>query len=173
MGLRSKLAYFMAGALFGSVLAYKFAKAEAKANEEDLKKEMQEVVEKSEEAIEQIKKYKPVSFSEEVVVKEMHVEDKKDLPGVPDYEIITPDQFNDNELEYEQRELTFHSGDSVLEDEGVIESDIDDLLGPGSLDMAGRKSADNEVYIRNNLLQMEYAVTIEDDFFFDDEPEEY
>lgn len=182
--INEKLGYFFAGAVIGAVLAYHYTQAvnEEKINDLTEKTEASIVVaeeakQRAKEAEDYIKAFETKRDDETTT--SMKVEKKEDLGmmGItPDYEILTPDQYNDNQKDYRQVDLTYHTGDGILEDNGAIEDDIDDLLGPDALSYAGKVSAFNEVYVRNNKLGIEFAVNIEDDFFnneFENNYEDY
>jgi len=91
-------------------------------------------------------------------------EDSKRASNPDDPYVITLDEFQDNEHDYEQITLTYFSEDDVLVDqnEKPIES-IDGVVGEGNLLRFGHGSKDNRiVYIRNNSLSYDFEVVKKD-----------
>lgn len=74
--------------------------------------------------------------------------------------IISKDEYNQNEKDYEQVELTFYEGDDVLADEKSKNiPDVDDVVGNLNMHRFGHGSGDNNiVYIRNDRLEQDYVV---------------
>jgi hypothetical protein len=91
--------------------------------------------------------------------------------------VITADEFNENETDYEQQCLTYYDGDDVLadqQDQPIPE--IDKVIGYENLLRFGHGSGDPMlVFIRNNKLEVDFEVTHSDGKFakevlgFDDE----
>lgn len=83
-------------------------------------------------------------------------EERPDQPFV-----ITLEEFNNNETEYEQSTLTYYDGDDVLADQKDAPiDDIDMVIGFENVLRFGHGSGDpNIVYIRNNKLTLDFEVT--------------
>lgn len=81
-----------------------------------------------------------------------------DFPDLP--YVITKDEFDENEPEYEQQSLTYYEGDDVLCDAGDKAIDISDkVVGDSNLLRFGHGSGDPEiVYVRNNRLEVDFEV---------------
>lgn len=81
--------------------------------------------------------------------------------------VITVDEFNENEDNYTQLELSYFEGDHVLSDEkdSPIE-DMEKIIGPDALDRFGHGSKDpNIVYVRNHNLEVDMCITRSDGKF--------
>lgn len=74
--------------------------------------------------------------------------------------VIHVDEFMTNESEYDQVSITYYEGDDVLADEKDSPvPDPDAVIGQDNLERFGHGSKDNRVvYIRNDILQMEFEV---------------
>ena len=74
--------------------------------------------------------------------------------------IITLDEFNENEDDFEQVTLTYYEGDEVLVDErDQVVSDELNTVGPDALIRFGHGSKDkNVVYVQNNRLTLQIEV---------------
>ena len=86
------------------------------------------------------------------------VEESMRTPKYP--YIITVEEFNENEPDHEQLQVTFYEKDGVLCDDsdGVI-NNIDGNVGEGNMLRFGHGSKDrNIVYIRNERRQVDYEV---------------
>jgi len=76
--------------------------------------------------------------------------------------VISVEEFNENEPDHEQMQVTYYAGDDVLADDsdGVI-SAIDSNVGQMNLNQFGHGSGDPKiVYIRNNRRQVDYEVAL-------------
>ena len=81
--------------------------------------------------------------------------------------VIHVDEFNANENEFEQAQLTYYEGDGVLADmrDDPIPA-IDKVVGEGNLFRFGHGGADeNTVYVRNEKMEMEWEITKSDGKF--------
>lgn len=89
-------------------------------------------------------------------------EEKPDQPFV-----ITKEEFDNNETDYEQSALTYYDGDDVLcdpNDKPV--DDIEMVMGHANVTRFGHGSGDpNVVYIRNNHLTLDFEVTFSEGKF--------
>lgn len=74
--------------------------------------------------------------------------------------IISKDEYNQGEKDYDQVELTFYEGDDVLaDDKNKHIPDVDDVVGNLNMHRFGHGSGDNNVvYIRNDRLEQDYVV---------------
>lgn len=84
--------------------------------------------------------------------------------------VITDDEYNENEFDYEQISLTYFAEDDVLVDqhEKPIE-EIDKIVGEGNLLRFGHGSKDNRiVYVRNNHLSYDFEVIKKDSSYSKD-----
>lgn len=89
---------------------------------------------------------------------------KRETPGPY---VLHVDEFNANENEWDQAELTFFEGDGVLCD---VRDDpipaIDKVVGEGNLFRFGHGGADKDtVYVRNEDMKMEWEITRSDGKF--------
>lgn len=99
-------------------------------------------------------------------------EEKPDEPYV-----ITKEEFDNNESDFDQATLTYYDGDDVLaDDKDSPIPEVDKVMGYENLLRFGHGSGDPEiVYIRNTKLQLDFEVTHSDGKFakevlgFDDE----
>lgn len=74
--------------------------------------------------------------------------------------VISVQEHNENELEYQQVTLTWYEGDSVLTDEreDIIE-DYTNIIDEHALGKFGEVSEDeNTVHVRNNILMVDYEI---------------
>lgn len=77
-------------------------------------------------------------------------------------QIISQEEFMQNDSEYNQSTLTFYRGDRVLTDEreNAID-DLDDVVGAENMLLFGTNPSDpNVLHIRNGRLQMEFEVCL-------------
>lgn len=74
--------------------------------------------------------------------------------------IISLQEFQENELEYDQSTLTYYEGDRVLADEKEQHiPQTDDVVGDNNLPRFGHRSNDPDVvYVRNDALSMEFEI---------------
>lgn len=91
-------------------------------------------------------------FSEELVKRE----ERPDEPYV-----ITKEEWDANESDYDQAELTYYEGDDVLTDAmSKAVPDIDGTVGVENLLRFGHGSGDpNVVYIRNGILSLDFEMS--------------
>lgn len=78
--------------------------------------------------------------------------------------VISADDFNENETEFEQVTITWFAGDGVLADEReqMIE-DVEGIVGASNMDRFGYLSNDNNiVYVRNPDKELEFEVVHSD-----------
>lgn len=75
--------------------------------------------------------------------------------------VISKDEFDAKEKDYEQSSLTYYPEDDILaDDHNAPVPDIDALVGISNLERFGVGSNDNNtVYIRNEYLEIEFEVT--------------
>ena len=91
--------------------------------------------------------------------------------------VITQEEFNDNDTNFDQKTLTYYDGDDVLTDEQDQPLDeMDRVVGVENMLRFGHGSGDpNIVYIRNARLELDFEVVHSDGKFakevlgFDDE----
>lgn len=84
---------------------------------------------------------------------------RADHPDLP--HVISKDEFDQGEADYDQSTLTFYDGDDVLADaqDGVVD-DVDTVVGYANLLRFGHGSGDpNVVYIRNPKLELDFEMT--------------
>lgn len=74
--------------------------------------------------------------------------------------VISAEDFNENETEYEQVTITWFAGDDVLVDETEqMIDDVEGVVGVSNMDRFGYLSGDNNiVYIRNTDKELEFEV---------------
>lgn len=74
--------------------------------------------------------------------------------------VISAEDFNENETEFEQVTITWFAGDDVLVDETEqMIDDVEGIVGVSNMDRFGYLSGDNNiVYIRNTDKQLEFEV---------------
>jgi hypothetical protein len=74
----------------------------------------------------------------------------------PDAYLISSDEFNANETEYEQISATYYEGDSVVtDDEDKPLADVDRCVGIGNLAQYGDGHI---IYVRNDRLSKDYMI---------------
>lgn len=74
--------------------------------------------------------------------------------------IISKDEYNQGEKEFDQEELTYYEGDDVLADsKGKHIPDTDDSVGDANLHRFGHGSGDNNIlYVRNERLELDFVI---------------
>lgn len=74
--------------------------------------------------------------------------------------IISKDEYNQGEKDFDQEELTYYEGDDVLADsKGKHIPDTDDSVGDTNLHRFGHGSGDNNVlYVRNERLELDFVI---------------
>lgn len=78
--------------------------------------------------------------------------------------VISVDEFMDDEPKYDKITLTYYDGDDVLADDNdrVIRS-LDKIIGDEAITKFGERSGDDHiVYVRNESMQTDYEVTLEE-----------
>lgn len=99
-----------------------------------------------------------IKKEEEAPPKERNVFQERDERG--EIYVLTGDEYEENETDYQQVTLTFYSKDGVLTDihEDRIE-DIESIIGTDALREFGQHcDDDNVVHVRNERLQLEYEI---------------
>ena len=81
--------------------------------------------------------------------------------------VLTREEFDDGDLEYEQLTLTYFDGDNVLVDSEQRQiREFDEVVGVENMVRFGHGSEDpNVVYIRNNRLAADYEVLFDPGFY--------
>lgn len=74
--------------------------------------------------------------------------------------VVHTDEYRENLLEHDQKDLTFYEGDGVLcGDNDVIVDDQDEAIGIDNLNRFGHGGADgNTVHVRNEVREIDYEV---------------
>lgn len=83
---------------------------------------------------------------------------REEHPELP--HVLTLDEFNAADLDYEQMQYTYYEGDGILADSGdQVIPDVEQIVGTGNMLRFGHGSGDpNVVYIRNNRLETDVEV---------------
>ena len=171
-----KVFIFATGLVIGSVATYKFVseKEKARSNAEiaDMEayykklygKDIEE--EDSEETVD-VDEEEPDTEEETIEDVENNKKEYKEMAKTYSIEspcVIEPGEFGEVDY-YEQVYLTYYSNGVITNDiSGDVVTDIDELIGVGSLDDIG-KYEDDILHVRNDELEIYFEITAVDDKF--------
>ena len=92
----------------------------------------------------------------------------KEVEDVEKPYVISPDEYGEID-EYEQVTLWYHSDGVLVDDDGNVVDDVEEIVGEASLKTFGEYEQDS-VFVRNDRMKSDYEILRDKEAFYDSHP---